>query len=139
MSADGGATRRSVLFGAGAVCAAGILGACGADQPSSGSTPPDGSTTGPPRGIPISDIPVGGGVVVGNFVVTQPTEGDFRAFNRTCPHQGNPVGSVIDGLIVCPFHGSEFDFVDGSVVTGPATRGLTVRTAVVTGDVVFVR
>ena len=58
-------------------------------------------------------------------VVTQPAEGEFKAFTAVCTHQGCVVGSVADNEISCPCHGSLFSAEDGSVVTGPATAPLT--------------
>ncbi len=51
-----------------------------------------------------------------------------------CPHQGCAVNEVTGGTINCPCHGSRFRIADGSVETGPATRGLTVRPVQVSGD-----
>jgi nitrite reductase/ring-hydroxylating ferredoxin subunit/uncharacterized membrane protein len=49
--------------------------------------------------------------------------GELFAMGATCSHQGGPLdeGSVEDGCIVCPWHGSRFSLRDGSVVGGPAT------------------
>ncbi|TDC56574.1 Rieske (2Fe-2S) protein, partial [Actinomadura sp. KC345] len=73
-----------------------------------------------------ADIPVGGGKVYGDdkVVVTQPSEGVFKAFTAVCPHQGCTVGSVRNGLINCACHGSEFKVADGSVQKGPAEEPL---------------
>ena len=71
---------------------------------------------------PVSDVPVGGGKVFkdAKVVVTQPTAGQYKGFSAICTHQGNPIGSVQDGQIVCPFHQSHFSITDGSPVSGPA-------------------
>jgi nitrite reductase/ring-hydroxylating ferredoxin subunit/uncharacterized membrane protein len=44
------------------------------------------------------------------------------AIGATCSHQGGPLdeGSVKDSVVTCPWHGSSFCMVDGSVVNGPA-------------------
>ncbi|WP_246237161.1 Rieske (2Fe-2S) protein [Actinomadura chibensis] len=75
----------------------------------------------------VADVPVGGGKINGaeKVVVTQPTPGSFKAFTAVCTHQGCTVGSVSDGLIKCPCHGSEFKIADGAVRRGPADRALT--------------
>ena len=46
-----------------------------------------------------TDIPVGGGRIFEaiKVVVTQPTEGDFKAFTAVCTHQACTVSSVKDG------------------------------------------
>ena len=73
-----------------------------------------------------SDIPVGGGIILDEpaVVVTQPAEGDFKAFTAICPHQGCLVSEVTDNEIICPCHGSKFSATDGSVLAGPAQVGL---------------
>lgn len=85
--------------------------------------------------VPISDVPVGGGVVVEKkYVVTQPTDGDFKVFSAICTHQQNPVGEVTDKQIVCNFHQSHFSITDGSVVSGPAQSALPAVAFVKSGD-----
>ncbi|MFE2957888.1 QcrA and Rieske domain-containing protein [Nocardia tengchongensis] len=71
-------------------------------------------------------VPVGGGVILGDTVVTQPNAGNFLAFSSVCPHQGCAVNAISGGVINCPCHGSQFA-LDGSLVRGPATRGLAAR------------
>lgn len=77
-------------------------------------------------GIPTSDVPVGGGIVVSDeqAVVTQPSEGEFRAFTAVCTHAQCLVTAVSDGIISCPCHGSQYSIEDGSVVGGPAPAAL---------------
>ncbi len=74
----------------------------------------------------VSDVPVGGGVIIDDpaVVITQPTEGDFKAFTAICTHQGCLVSSVESNEILCPCHGSRFSATDGSVIQGPATMPL---------------
>ncbi len=50
-------------------------------------------------------------------------DGDtIRALHDTCAHAGGPLheGTVADGCVECPWHGSRFDIVDGTVRRGPA-------------------
>ena len=49
-----------------------------------------------------ADVPVGGGVVFKDekVVVTQPAKGEFKGFSAICTHQGCPVASVADGVIM---------------------------------------
>ena len=138
----GVASRRAVLFGAGALGATGLLAACGADTP---ATPPAGGapvgpTTSGPVTVKAADVPVGGGTVLGDeqIVVTQPAAGTFRAFPAICTHQNCLVSSVSSGKINCPCHGSQFDLSTGAVVQGPATVGLTPLPVTVTGGTVTV-
>ncbi len=85
-------------------------------------------------------VPVGSGVVLpdANFVVTQPTKGEFKAFSKICTHQGCPVTAVSGINIVCPCHGSMFSIKDGSVTNPPATKPLTEAKVTVSGDQVIV-
>jgi Rieske Fe-S protein len=84
----------------------------------------------------VGDIPPGGGVVIPaeRLVLTQPTPGQFRAFDATCTHQGCVVADVRDGAIVCNCHGSQYSIADGSVRGGPAPRPLAPRAIAVVGD-----
>ncbi|MFF0267805.1 Rieske (2Fe-2S) protein [Kribbella sp. NPDC004536] len=149
------------LAGAGAP----LLAACGgSDNASGGSTGSTGSGTSPSATAsssapassgtpsaggggggggtvigPVSDVPVGGGKVFADakVVVTQPTAGTYKGFSAVCTHQGNPIGSVEGGQIVCPFHNSHFSIKDGSVVSGPAPTALpAVNVKVVGGNIV---
>jgi nitrite reductase/ring-hydroxylating ferredoxin subunit len=67
-----------------------------------------------------SEVPVGGGkIFAGDKVVTQPTEGDFKAFSAVCTHQGCVVAEIKGENIDCTCHGSQFSIVDGSNTRGP--------------------
>ncbi|MCF8589174.1 QcrA and Rieske domain-containing protein [Gordonia liuliyuniae] len=116
-------SRRTVLIAAPITAVALGAAACGSDD-SSGS---DGGSTGQTSTgqmlTETSKVPVGGGIVVGDVVVTQAKEGEFAAFSTKCPHQGCAVAPKGDKLD-CPCHGSEFN-LDGSLVRGPATEPLT--------------
>ena len=120
-----GLSRRHALTGAATVgLGLPLLAACGGGDSAGGSTG-TASSGGSDLG-PTSDIPVGGGTVFADqkVVVTQPTQGDIRAFSAICTHQGCPVSKVTDGTIVCPCHGSMFSIEDGSVQGGPAPSPL---------------
>jgi Rieske Fe-S protein len=132
--------RRTVLVGGvGAAAAAVILGGCGDDSPAPGADP----TSEPPAGSgtelgPAADVAVGGGVIFNNddpVVVTQPTEGEFRAFGANCTHAGCLLASVTE-TINCDCHGSKFSIEDGSVVSGPAEDPLPAREVSVDGDTI---
>lgn len=133
-------TRRAVLMGVGAGSLATVLAACGGDaQNASAEQPADSAPSAPAAGGALAataDIPVGGGKIFADqkVVVTQPTEGEFKAFGIACPHQGCPVDSVRDGMIICPCHRSTFAIADGSVTGGPATQPLTEVQIKVEGD-----
>lgn len=136
--------RTMLLLGAAGGLSLPLLAACGGGSSSTAGPPPSaGGSTGSPRpgaghggsGAgskaapvlgPTSDVPVGGGHVFGTqkVVVTQPTQGEFKAFSAVCTHQGCLVSSVSGGEIHCPCHGSSFSIKDGSVSGGPAPSPL---------------
>jgi len=128
--------RRDVLkAGAvtGALIATGVtLSACASDSASENE---DASAAVAVGSIALVDIPVGGGVVVADppVVVTQPTEGDVKAFTAICPHQGCLVSDVSNNEILCACHGSKFSALDGSVIQGPAVEGLSAAAVSVDG------
>lgn len=47
---------------------------------------------------------------------------DVRALHGRCAHAGGPLadGSITDGCVVCPWHGSRFELDSGAVRRGPA-------------------
>ena len=151
-SLGAGPSRRTVLraisvSGAAAV----LLAACGggdetagsgtgdASTPADGDGPGGGESSGAAAGgalVATADVPVGGGVILEaeKVVVTQPTEGMFKAFTATCTHQSCTVSSVKADRINCACHGSAFSARDGSVLGGPATRPLKEIAVMVEGD-----
>jgi Rieske Fe-S protein len=135
-SGEEGGTTDGAGQGAGATTDAGADTDTGdAGAPEATSQPDEGS--GAEVLAATADVPVGGGVIGGGVVVTQPTEGEFRGFSSTCTHQGCTVASVADGVISCPCHGSRFSAEDGSVENGPATAPLPeVAVSVEGGNVV---
>ena len=127
--------RRTVLQAGGILAVGGLVAACssGSGDAAVASEAPAGSRRlparhrhPPPRAAPgvaqVSDIPVGGGVIIDEpaVVITQPAEGEVKAFTAICTHQGCLVSEVVDNEIICPCHGSRFSAVDGSVTSGPA-------------------
>lgn len=129
---DAARDRRTVLSG---LAATGIglplVAACGAAASSSGSAlvhqQQRQSKTGKSTLTPLvktSQVPVGGGVILADAVVTQPTAGEFKAFSPVCTHQGCTVTQVQNQQILCPCHGSVFSISTGAVEGGPAPSPL---------------
>jgi nitrite reductase/ring-hydroxylating ferredoxin subunit len=119
-----GASRRAVVGGVvGLGVGVPLIAACGSD--SGDANGGSGSTTSGTIGKS-SEVPVGGGKIFASdkVVVTQPTEGDFKAFSAICTHQQCVVTEVKGEDIDCTCHGSKFSITDGSVVQGPATKPL---------------
>ena len=50
--------------------------------------------------------------------------GRVCALAHSCAHLGGPLseGTLKEGSVVCPWHGSEFALEDGRVINGPATQ-----------------
>ena len=114
-------SRRRVLGGAAVGgLALPLLTACGGG---SGGNSQGASSSGGGANVLVAatDVPVGGGVILGdqNVVVTQPKKGTFEGFSATCTHQGCILASVASGTINCGCHGSRFSITDGSNVAGP--------------------
>lgn len=114
-------SRRTTFQGMAALGAALVLAGCGGESTDSEPDAEAGETL-----ASVDEVPVGGGLVLADkrIVITQPTEGDFKAFSATCTHQQAALGPVDEGGIHCPRHGSVFDTRDGSVTGGPASRAL---------------
>src|SRR6478736_5974739 len=131
--------RRRALTGTAAIAVGvPVLAACGSDEPT--ATDPSSSPSPSPSAAAAlattSSVPVGGCFVNADakVVVTQPTEGDFKAFSAVCTHQGCLVESSSDGEIPCPCHLSHFSLEDGSPISGPASSPLAPVEITVDGD-----
>ena len=126
-------TRRIVFHGLGAIGIAAALAGCGggSDETEAEPTPEAGAAL-----ATTSEVPVGGGIILTDekIVITQPTEGDFKAFTAVCTHAQNTVTSVEDGVIGCSFHGSSFSAETGEVENGPASSPLASVAIDVQGD-----
>ncbi|MFJ4370428.1 Rieske (2Fe-2S) protein [Streptomyces chartreusis] len=135
-------TRRTILIASGATGATALVAACGGSDDSGGGDSASTTTTVPGQDgagdklADTADIPVGGGTIFKDqkVVVTQPEQGQFKAFSAICTHQQCLVGSVSDGTINCPCHGSKFKITDGAVANPPATRPLPAQNIVVDGN-----
>ncbi len=142
-TAGRGAARRTVVAAVGAAGLTAALAACGGGMEDAGSgdskaegggqAGSSGASGGDAAGggggtilAKTSEIPKGGGKIfkADKVVVTQPQDGDIKAFSAICTHAGCVVGEVSGGTINCMCHGSKFDITDGSVKKGPATKGL---------------
>ena len=118
-----GISRRIAFQGMGALGAAVALAGCASDDDSASNEEPA-----PDAGTELaatSEVPVGGGLILQEekIVITQPTEGDFKAFTAVCTHQ-NCVVAGVEETINCTCHGSKFSITDGSVEGGPAPSPL---------------
>ncbi|MFC3739024.1 Rieske (2Fe-2S) protein [Paractinoplanes deccanensis] len=136
-------TRRVVLLGAGGLGAACVLAACGTGTTSTNSNGSDFSDNPAPAGSAgadsdgtgntatggsalalAADVPEGGGIIKGEYVITQPVAGTYKAFSKVCTHAGCDVNKVDAGEISCPCHNSKFSIETGQPTSGPATKAL---------------
>ncbi|MET7732119.1 Rieske 2Fe-2S domain-containing protein [Streptomyces sp. NPDC005402] len=89
-----------------------------------------------PPGLPVrrsvDDVPV---------MVLRQTDGTIHALADRCSHLAGPLseGTVSDGCVRCPWHGSVFRLSDGLNVRGPATAPQPAFDTRVTEDQVEVR
>ncbi|NBE99440.1 Rieske 2Fe-2S domain-containing protein [Nonomuraea sp. KC401] len=137
-------SRRAVIAGVGASGLALAVTACGGGTDTAQDAGTTAESSAPESSAPqadgalakTADVPVGGGTILADqkIVITQPTEGDFKAFSALCTHKGCPVDSVEGGSIVCPCHGSKFAIADGAVTDGPADKPLAAQAIKVDGD-----
>ena len=150
-------TRRVVLLGAGAAGATAVLAACGTANtgtntsngddfsnnpaPAGSADAGSGDTGGGDEGgsggatlAAVGDIPEGGGIIQGDYVITQPVAGTFKAFSKVCTHAGCDVNKIDGGQIACPCHNSKFAIDTGKPTSGPATKALPETKVKVDGD-----
>jgi nitrite reductase/ring-hydroxylating ferredoxin subunit len=85
------------------------------------------------------DVPDGemiGATLAGVEVLVANVRGEYRAIGSVCTHEGGPLadGDLYDGIVTCPWHGSEFNVETGEVETPPATEPEPVYQVRVEGD-----
>jgi nitrite reductase/ring-hydroxylating ferredoxin subunit/uncharacterized membrane protein len=73
----------------------------------------------------LTDIPEGGPTKVKagiNTLILVRTGDSILALHEQCAHAGGPLsqGTLVDGCIQCPWHGSRYRLADGHVARGPA-------------------
>lgn len=130
-------SRRLFLVGAAATATGALLAACGADTTTTATSSSEAasptetaeSVTGssiPAQELTVADadVPVGGAIAVGGYILAQPVEGEFKAYSSVCPHQGREVSEISGLEATCPAHNSVFDLTDGSPISGPAMTPL---------------
>jgi nitrite reductase/ring-hydroxylating ferredoxin subunit/uncharacterized membrane protein len=77
----------------------------------------------------------------GVSVVLYRDGGQIHALDSVCSHMGGPLeeGTVSEGCVTCPWHGSTFRLSDGGIVRGPASNPQPVYEARVTDGGIEVR
>jgi nitrite reductase/ring-hydroxylating ferredoxin subunit len=79
-------------------------------------------------------------VIDGQMVALANVEGRLHAIDGLCPHQGGPLGTGVlcGSILTCPWHGWQFDVVDGRHQLSASVRQ-AVHEVEVRGGTVFVR
>lgn len=118
-------SRRTVLVGAGAVGAAGLLAACGGGE---GGPPMVDNAADDPVITELSALREQGalGFESGSGkAIAIDLDNEVVAYSSICTHNGCTVDWDAEARqIACPCHGSRFDAADGSVLNGPAREPL---------------
>jgi nitrite reductase/ring-hydroxylating ferredoxin subunit len=82
----------------------------------------------------IFSVKVGSGMII----ICQ-TNGRYFAVSAYCPHENFLLskGYIVNGCIICPLHGSEFDLQTGKCLRPPATEPLKTYHIVEVGDDIY--
>jgi len=88
----------------------------------------------------IEEIPEGSGKVVQvgpRKILLANIGGDIHALDSFCAHRGAPLveGKIIEGQLLCPWHGSAFDITTGTCRTMPEEKVRTYPVEVREGQV----
>lgn len=77
--------------------------------------------------------------VNGSRIVICRTEKGYTAFDDRCPHRGGSLadGAMVCGTVQCPWHGSQFDVLTGTVKAGPAKENIKTYPVTVSDGRVF--
>ncbi|WP_342318720.1 Rieske (2Fe-2S) protein [Corynebacterium mayonis] len=102
-------SRRLFLLGSATTFAGAFLAACGYPAPEE---------------VAATEVPIGSAVILDKVIIAQPEAGTYVAYSSTCPHEFKKITQVKGDTVRCTAHGSLFNIVDGSVISGPAVRGL---------------
>ncbi|GAA1919010.1 hypothetical protein GCM10009716_29700 [Streptomyces sodiiphilus] len=115
-------SRRAVLLAAAlAPAGAAALTGCERRDPAKPDLPDKPLDLGSPDAVPVGGARL---YPVQRVLVSQPSEGDFRAFSAVCTHGGCVLSRLRELTGDCGCHGSRFDLATGQVLQGPATDPL---------------
>jgi cytochrome b6-f complex iron-sulfur subunit len=131
--------------GLAATCVACLAAACSKEEPVTpgNSAIPVGNTSGVTINLAtelrnVNDFIAKSGVIVIRTAIGN-TGNSFAAFSSSCPHAGATVEyNSSTTSFFCSAHGSAFS-ANGSLVQGPATRGLTKLIVEITGSTLTVK
>ena len=119
-----------------------------------------GSTTERAVALPLAELPPGTSTTVkafGTTVAVFNVEGQVFALSNHCPHHGGPLchgrisGAVLPSqpyeyrygregrVLICPWHGWEFDMESGRTIFDPAVRVKIYEARIEKGEIVLTR
>ncbi len=67
-------------------------------------------------------------------------DGRYFCLDARCSHAGAPLveGELKGEVLTCPWHGSQFNVTNGTVIKGPAARPLKVYESKVNENIIFI-
>jgi len=76
----------------------------------------------------------------GKQIAIADVNGRLYAFDDKCTHYGGHLskGLLMDNIVQCPLHGSQFDVTTGERKAGPATKPIKTYPVKVDGGEVFI-
>ena len=95
------------------------------------------------RALPLSELQPGtmaGVELEGVKVLLSNLEGEVHTVSGVCTHEDYDLseGFILDGVVVCTLHLSQFDLKTGEVYNPPATVPLRVLNVKIQEDAIFV-
>jgi 3-phenylpropionate/trans-cinnamate dioxygenase ferredoxin component len=74
--------------------------------------------------------------VAGRSIGLFNVDGVIYAIDNICTHDNAPLseGVVVDGCVVCPWHGAQFELATGQALTPPAVEDVRSYEVVMSGD-----
>lgn len=69
-------------------------------------------------------------------IVVANANGEYYAFSAECPHAGGPLdeGEMEGKVVICPWHGAEFDMTTGEALTPPVQDNIYTYTVRIEGE-----
>lgn len=89
----------------------------------------------------VDDVPEGKSLIIdipqGKQVALFKLHGHIYALDNACPHMGGPLGEgeVNCDVVVCPWHGWQFDIKNGTNISGLGEDALSLKIAIRDGRV----
>lgn len=89
-------------------------------------------------------LPPGKGMLVkvkGLEIALFNVDGVFYAISNRCPHSAGPLaeGRFFGRIVICPWHGAQFDVTTGQYCGGQAVKAVTTYPIHVEGHSIFIQ